>query len=91
MTNLIGSIPADVPQPRFGLFQQAMYGDRVVTIVGLQYTSPLTALRSGWSDYGWEYVIDDCYGKSIKAALTVDEDPLSTVSGKYLKEVCQEV
>jgi hypothetical protein len=69
MRQVIINIPQAIPSPQFLPFQRIRRQDgKIGTIVGMQYTAFVTALKDG-SSQGWDYAIDWVLGLSEEEIL----------------------
>jgi hypothetical protein len=72
-------LPADIPAPKFQLFQRVRYENQIHTITGMEYIDPATALRRNleyeyfdedeplaW-EVGWEYIMSLVHGAPLEA------------------------
>ena len=70
-------LPADIPVPKFHLFERVRYEDEVHTITGIEYVDAATALRRKLEyDYydeeplawqpGWEYIMSLVHGAPLE-------------------------
>lgn len=91
--------PADIPAPKFQLFQQVSLIPRATpkrleakprsgVIVGMEYITLFTALVNSWRSYGWEYKVDFYFEAPFADALTCT-DPVQSFDEKDLVEASQ--
>lgn len=84
-------LPADIPAPKFQLFQRVRFEERVLTITGMEYLDAATALRrkleydyyddepEGWES-GWEYIMSLVHGAPLEVIPETIQDVLTIVA-----------
>lgn len=86
-------LPADIPAPKFQLFQRVRHEGQVHTITGLEYVDAATALRRkleydfydeeslAWQP-GWEYIMSLVHGAPLETIPGAINDALTIVAAE---------